>query len=106
MNLAHASSEDYVIRYRLRQDVSHIRLRVWEPPAVPDTHRPPDQPYLYAINYSFAHLREAEAFLRQHLLVNGAFDVPEADFPEEGEIAILPFPTWGMESDNGVLSPP
>lgn len=51
-------------------------------------------PYLYVANFTFDTIAEAEASLRDHLLNNGAFDVPDSNFPHEGEIAILPYPTW------------
>lgn len=91
MNLAHALTEDHVICYRITQELGQVKLRLWEP-ATPGSEN--TQPFIYAANFNFRTLREAETFLRDHLLVNGAFDVPETDFPAEGAIAILPFPTW------------
>ncbi len=94
MNLAHALTDDHVICYRITQSFGQVKLRLWEPS--PPMHHS-DQPFLYAANFTFCTRQEAESFLRDHLLINGAFDVPETNFPEEGEIAILPFPTWSME---------
>ncbi|MBE7381854.1 MAG: hypothetical protein F6J95_010640 [Leptolyngbya sp. SIO1E4] len=97
MNLAHTLTDDYVICYQLKQELGCIKLKLWEPSISAPNQDQAEHPYLYAVNFSFKHLSEAEAFLRDHLLVNGAFDVPETDFPKEGQVAILPFPTWGME---------
>lgn len=97
MNLAHALTEDYVICYRITPELSQVKLRLWEPIAPGSQHT---QPFTYAANFSFRTRKEAETFLRDHLLVNGAFDVPEANFPTEGEVAILPFPTWPGEQEN------
>lgn len=106
MKLAYSLTEDYFICYRLVEETNCIRLRLWEPPlpakATADDFT--EQPYLYALNFNFKHLREAEAFLRRYLLNNGALDVPATNFPEEGKISILPFPTWGMDSEDGVLA--
>lgn len=97
MELANTYTSDYVICYRIKKEPGRVKLRLWEPPRLSPRQDPSEHPYLYAINFSFSHLKAAEAFLRDHLLVNGALDVPEANFPEEGQIVILPFPTWGME---------
>ena len=82
---------DYVIFYRLTTESGLVRLRLWEMHPNPEVN---PQPYLYAVNYTFRHRREAEKFLRDYVITNGAFDVPETRWPSEGEIAILPFPTW------------
>lgn len=99
MTSAHAAANDHVICYQFQPDSDRIKLRLWEPSttaALPDTQ---SWPYLYMANFTFATLHEAESFLHRHLLDNGAFDVPLTNFPLEGEIAILPFPTWDMESE-------
>ena len=97
MELASISPSDYVICYRLIKESDRVRLRLWEPSRPSHRQGPSEHPYLYTINSSFSHLSAAETFLREHLLVNGALDVPETNFPEEGQVVILPFPTWGME---------
>ncbi|NER83956.1 MAG: hypothetical protein F6K42_31320 [Leptolyngbya sp. SIO1D8] len=97
MNLAHTLINDYVICYRFIREPDCIKLKLWEPSPLPSEHGQSEHHYLYIINFSFSHLDDAEAFLRRYLLTNGAFDIPETDFPEEGQIAILPFPTWGMD---------
>jgi hypothetical protein len=93
MSLPNLAAE-YAIHYKLTVEHRQVRLRLWEMHPRPQ-HNP--QPYLYAANYSFSHRAEAEAFLRDYLYVNGAFDVPDRRLPAEGEIAILPFPTWSEE---------
>ena len=94
MTLACALKGDHAICYRFRYEMGYIKLRLWEPPT-PDENRDSQRsPYLYAANLTFRTMQEAEAFLHGHLLSNGAFDVPETDFPKEGRIEILPFPTW------------
>ncbi len=95
MTLAYAFTEDHVIRYRLQADSHRVYLRLWEPTLPKGAPDLPRLPYLYALNFTFRTLAEAEAFLRHHLLTNGAFDVPDENFPAEGEVAILPYPTWG-----------
>lgn len=97
MSVAYSFAGDHAIRYRLQVAPDQVKLRLWEPAIAP--HPPADNPlpYLYAANFTFDTVPEAEAYLRSHLLRNGAFDVPETNFPEEGEIAILPYPTWGNE---------
>ena len=97
MTLAHALKCVHVFCYRLSTDSGQIKLRLWEPVSASDCQAAVPSPYLYAANFSFKTLVEAERFLREHLLVNGAFDVPESDFPAEGQIAILPFPTLGLD---------
>lgn len=104
MEIAHGLTDDYVICYQIKKEMGHVKLKMWEPPVAAATHGQTEQPYLYAINYSFARLGEAEAFLRQHLLINGALDVPNTGFPAEGEVAILPFPTWNMDAESSVVS--
>ena len=96
MNLAHALTDDYVICYRLKMESGYVKLKLWEPPMPRDS---PEHTFLYAVNFNCTRLSEAEAFLRNYLLTNGAIDVPEVNFPEQGEVAILPFPTWGMDKD-------
>jgi hypothetical protein len=91
-------TDDYAICYHLQRATSPIKLRLWEPPVPAARGQEQDLPYLYAVNFTFNTLQEAEAFLHEHLLSNGAFDVPETNFPEEGKVEILPYPTWGMES--------
>lgn len=93
--VSYATNCDHTIRYRLELLPGQVKLRLWEPSAT--TPEPAEQPlpYLYAANFTFDTIAEAEAYLRDHLLNNGAFDVPESNFPQEGEIAILPYPTWG-----------
>lgn len=91
MTSVNALAADYEIYYRITQEVGMVKLRLWEYPRSPSS---APQPYLYAVNYRFKRLKEAENFLRDYLLLNGAFDVPEAGFPAEGQVAILPFPTW------------
>jgi hypothetical protein len=86
---------DYAIHYKLTRQGGQVRLRLWE--MHPNPQQAP-QPYLYAVNYSFPRQSEAELFLREYLYVNGAFDVPDSNMPEEGAIAILPFPTWGHDA--------
>jgi hypothetical protein len=95
-----ALTDDYVICYRLQRETNPIKLRLWEPPVPSLPSHEQDLPYLYAVNFTFKTLQEAEAFLHGHLLSNGAFDVPETDFPEEGKIEILPYPTWSMEAQD------
>jgi hypothetical protein len=97
MTLASTLTSDYVICYRIQYESDHIKLRLWEPPVPKQKSESQGLPYLYAANLSFNTVEEAEAFLHGYLLSNGALDVPEADFPEEGQIEILPYPTWGME---------
>lgn len=97
MTLAHALTGDHVICYRLSTDSGQIKLRLWEPIRASNCQAAAPLPYLYAANFSFKTWFEAERFLREHLLANGAFDVPESDFPPEGQIAILPYPTWGLD---------
>lgn len=98
MSLASALPGDYIVCYRLEEHLGQTKLRLWEPilpsrPAADTT-----APYLYIINFTFRTTREAEVFLRNHLLSNGAFDVPESHFPQEGRVEILPFPTWNLET--------
>ncbi|HEY9887401.1 MAG TPA: hypothetical protein V6D02_03320 [Candidatus Obscuribacterales bacterium] len=92
-----ALAGDHVLCYRLQSEMGYVRLRLWEPPVVTGQAVVPESPYLYAANFTFPTLQEAEGFLREHLLANGAFDVPESNFPAEGAIAILPYPTWALE---------
>ncbi|MGF1457642.1 MAG: hypothetical protein ACFBSG_01300 [Leptolyngbyaceae cyanobacterium] len=97
MSVASSVANDHSICYRLESQPGQVKLRLWEP-VLPSARQPEAlAPYLYAANFTFKALGEAESFLRDHLLQNGAFDVPEANFPKEGEIAILPYPTWGCE---------
>ena len=91
LNLAN----DYAIFYRLATEPGLVRLRLWEMHPHPEVN---PQPYLYVVNYTFGHRREAEQFLHDYLVINGAFDVPETQWPSEGEIAILPFPTWSSNT--------
>jgi hypothetical protein len=97
MTLAYALADSHVICYRLQSEAGQIKLRLWEP-SHPQEGAAQNSPYLYAVNFSFPTLREAEQFLHDCLMVNGAFDVPEANFPAEGQIEILAYPTWGMET--------
>ncbi|WP_008311467.1 hypothetical protein [Leptolyngbya sp. PCC 6406] len=82
---------EYAIYYKIVLEAGQIRLRLWE--IAPDSQKNP-YPYLYLVNYGFHHREEAEAFLREYLFLNGAFDVPERNLPPEGQVEILPFPTW------------
>lgn len=91
MSSVQALNADYIVCYRMTREPRAVRLKLWEPSP---SHADAPQPYLYALNYSFRTLTAAEQFLREFLLVNGAFDVPDHSFPTEGAIAILPFPTW------------
>jgi len=97
MNLAHTLTGDYVVCYRIESIPGQVKLKLWEPTPHSGQRPSMDGPFLYAANFTFACVEEAESFLREYLLVNGAFDVPESDFPQEGQVEILPFPTWGME---------
>ncbi|MDB9524414.1 hypothetical protein PN498_00315 [Oscillatoria sp. CS-180] len=96
MTSAYALKGDHFIHYQLKQEVGYIKLRLWEPPGSSSGRQTSNLPYLYAANLTFGTLREAEAFLHDHLLTNGALDVPDTNFPQEGQIEILPYPTWGM----------
>ncbi len=82
---------DYAVFYRMTTEPGLVRLRLWEMHPNPEVN---PQPYLYVVNYTFSSRRKAEDFLRDYLVLNGAFDVPDTHWPSEGEIAILPFPTW------------
>lgn len=97
MTAAHAHASDYVVCYRLTQDKNQFKLRLWEP--APQTTGDDESrlPYLYVANYTFQTQQDAEAFLRDYLLTNGAFDLPEDHLPAEGQIEILPYPTWATE---------
>ncbi len=88
---------DHTIRYQIQVSPEQVKLRFWEPQVISGS--PSDQPlpYLYLANCTFRTVAEAETYLRNHLLDNGAFDVPDSNFPEEGAIEILPYPTWGVE---------
>jgi hypothetical protein len=96
MTLAHALTGEHVICYRLKSEAGQIKLKLWEPSCPQQQGVTQDSPYLYAVNFSFRTLSEAEEFLHDCLMVNGAFDVPDTNFPPEGQIEILPYPTWGM----------
>jgi hypothetical protein len=95
---AFTDTSDHEIRYEIQALPGQIRLRLWEP-AVTVDHPSEEQvqPYLYLANFNFDTLAEAEAYLRNYLLENGAFDVPESNFPKAGAVEILPYPTWGLE---------
>ncbi len=94
---AFTTTSDHEIRYEIQPLAGQFRLRFWEPAVARDNSSEPLQPYLYLANFSFDTLAEAEAYLRDHLLNNGAFDVPENNFPPAGAVEILPYPTWGLE---------
>jgi len=98
MSVAYSLTGDYAIRYRLQTAPGQVKLQLWEPPISANRESASPVPYLYLANFSFDTVTEAEAYLRHYLLRNGAFDVPETNFPEEGEVAILPYPTWGTEN--------
>ncbi|RZM81858.1 hypothetical protein [Leptolyngbya iicbica] len=100
---AFTATNDYEIRYEIQPWAGQIRLRLWEPAVTIERPTEQVQPYLYLANFSFGTVAEAEAYLRNHLLSNGAFDVPESNFPSAGAVAILPYPTWGTDA---VESPP
>lgn len=94
-----SSNRDHTIRYQLQTVTpGHIKLRLWEPAVVTPPASDQPLPYLYVANLTFNTVADAEAYLREHLLKNGAFDVPESNFPQEGAIAILPYPTWNLET--------
>jgi hypothetical protein len=96
MSSVHALAADHAIFYRIQRSPGVVKLRMWEPH--PHSVGGVSLPYLYAVNYTFQKVVDAEAFLREYLLVNGAFDVPDRNFPTEGRIEILPYPTWsGLE---------
>lgn len=97
MSVAYSFTGDHAIRYRLQIAPDQVKLSLWEPAIAPPQSAESPLPYLYLANFTFDTVAEAESYLRNHLLRNGAFDVPETNFPEEGEIAILPYPTWGTE---------
>lgn len=98
--VSYATSRDHTICYRLELSPEQVKLRLWESSAPTTAESESEQPlpYLYVANFTFNTVAEAEAYLRSHLLSNGAFDVPESNFPPEGAIAILPYPTWGNGS--------
>ncbi|MEM9002521.1 MAG: hypothetical protein AAGE59_03230 [Cyanobacteria bacterium P01_F01_bin.86] len=98
MELSQTLTDDYVICYRITREAERIKLRLWEPAQPSQRQNNSNKPYLYVANFSFSHRHAAEACLRHHLLVNGAINVPESDFPEEGQVIILPYPTWGIET--------
>lgn len=91
------SEEACIIRYRLKKELGRFKLTLWEPMAHINQSEPSNSLYLYSANLFFPRLSEAETFLRNHLLMNGAADVPDTEFPEEGQATILPFPTWGLD---------
>ncbi|MEM6714638.1 MAG: hypothetical protein AAF827_21825 [Cyanobacteria bacterium P01_D01_bin.6] len=95
---SYATNHDHTICYRLELLPGQVKLRLWESlaPTMEQVEQP--LPYLYVANFTFNTVAEAEAYLRDYLLNNGAFDVPDRNFPREGAIAILPYPTWGSES--------
>jgi len=97
MSVAYSLTGDYTIRYRLQIAPEQVKLQLWEPPVVTNQESAPPAPYLYLANFTFGTVTEAEAYLRNYLLKNGAFDLPETNFPAEGEVAILPYPTWGRD---------
>ena len=94
---AFTTTSDHEIRYQIQTVAGQVRLRLWEPSVTVESPTEQVQPYLYLANFNFNTIAEAEAFLRDHLLSNGAFDVPESNFPQEGAVEILPYPTWGLE---------
>jgi len=98
MSVAYSFTGDYMIRYRLQIAPEQVKLQLWEPPVLAHQESVPPLPYLYLANFTFNTVAEAEAYLRNHLLKNGAFDVPETNLPAEGEVAILPYPTWGNDT--------
>ncbi len=100
MTSAHATDSDHVICYQFQPEVDRIKLRLWEPLSNVASKDPMSRPYLYMANLTFTTLHEAESFLHAHLLSNGAFDVPATNFPQEGKVTILPFPTWDMDADH------
>lgn len=99
MSVAHSINRDHTVRYRLRTELGQVKLRLWEPAIKPQNPTEQLPPYVYLANFTFPTIAEAEAYLRNHLLENGAFDLPETTLPAEGEIKILPHPTWGLDSN-------
>jgi hypothetical protein len=97
MTLVHDHPGEHVICYRFRRETGFIKLHLWEPPGPLKNQESQHLPYLYAVNFTFTSMQDAEAFLHTHLLNNGAFNVPKTDFPPEGQITILPFPTWKLD---------
>ncbi len=95
---SYATNHDHTIRYRLELLPGQVKLRLWESSATTTEQAEQPLPYLYVANFTFNTVTAAETYLRAHLLSNGAFDVPESNFPREGAIAILPYPTWGVDS--------
>ncbi|MEO1093847.1 MAG: hypothetical protein AAFX01_02965 [Cyanobacteria bacterium J06638_28] len=97
MSLSSSPKDDHVVCYRLSLSPDRVKLRLWEPAPLPNPQYSDNHPYLYAANWQFQHLSEAEAFLRNHLRANGAAEVPESEFPTEGKVTIPLLITWGLD---------
>ncbi|MEM0980520.1 MAG: hypothetical protein AAGH78_09610 [Cyanobacteria bacterium P01_H01_bin.58] len=97
MNLFSSPKDDHVVCYRLSLSPNRVKLKLWEPVPLPNLQQSESHPYLYAANWQFQHLSEAEAFLRDYLRANGAVEVPESEFPTEGKVAIPLLVTCGLE---------
>jgi hypothetical protein len=86
-----AQATEQVINYRITPKVGAVRLRFWED--APDA-RGDLAPYLYAVNYSLSSVEEAHEVLREYLILNGVSAVDQLEFPRQGCISVLPYPTW------------
>lgn len=87
----YALASDHVLHFRISERPGGVRLTMWEMAPNPKEQL---KPYLYVINYYLDTLEEAQGFLRQHLMINGASGVAKLDIPFEGKVRVMPYPTW------------
>ena len=85
------TSTKHVINYQIRSGLDNVRLTLWEaaPKAAKSMY-----PYLYVVNYLLRTVEDAHQVLKDHLFVNGVETVDDLEFPYEGCINVLPYPTW------------
>lgn len=85
---------DYTLYYMLStEEMGVTRLKLWELSDQATSATDVDH-YLYKVNYTFPQRQEAEAFLQEFLILNGAIDMPADTAADRGQVMVLPFPTW------------
>lgn len=92
----YALATDHLLYYKITPEPEGFRIRIWETPATAaDRHGA----YLYILNRQVASVAEAQAFLANHLALNGgSLACNQAEFPKKGKIHLMAFPTWNSES--------
>jgi hypothetical protein len=93
-----AQTTAQVIYYRITHKVGAVRLKFWED--APADHVGLAH-YLYVVNCQLSSVEEAYEVLREYLFLNGVSPVDQLEFPWQGCISVLPYPTWPSYPSHG-----